>query len=156
MKLYEIDEAIMNCVDPETGEVDEELLNALHMERDKKINNCAAWVIDLQGDAEKISAEIERLEKLKAQAEKEAESLKSFLKYALSEQNFKGDLYRVTFRRTKAVKDMTDEEVEKLPDEFKVVKTTVKPDKKKLKAAIDEGWQIRGVEIIERVSVTVK
>ena len=156
MTIREIDEAILNCVDPETGEVDAEQIAALQMEREAKIDNVAAWVLDLNGDAEKIKAEIERLEKLKKSVENKAESLKAFLAFALAEQNYKGDVYRVSFRRTKSVKDMTEDEVKKLPDEFKIVKTTVKPDKKKLKAAIDEGWQISGVAIEERVSVTVK
>ena len=72
MKLYEIDEAIMNCVDPETGEIDEEKLEALQLERNKKIDNVAAWVLDLQGDVDKIKNEIDRLNKLKEQAEKKA------------------------------------------------------------------------------------
>jgi hypothetical protein len=36
MKLYEIDNAIMDCVDMETGEIiDVERLSALQMERDQ-------------------------------------------------------------------------------------------------------------------------
>ena len=156
MTIYEIDKAIMDCIDPETGEVDEQQLVELQMERDRKIDSVAAWVLDLTGDAEKIKAEIDRLEKLKRSVENKTDSLKKYLVFALAEQNYKGDVYRVNFRRTKSVKDMSEEEAKKLPVEFQIVKTTVKPDKKKLKAAIDEGWQISGVEIEERVSVTVK
>lgn len=156
MKIHEIDEAIQNCIDPETGEVDVEQITALQMERNQKIDNIAAWVLDLNGDAEKIKAEIDRLEKMKKSVENKTESLKSFLAFALAEQNYKGDLYRVNFRRTKFVRDMTEDEAKKLPDEFKIVKTTVKPDKRKLKEAVDNGWVISGVAVDERVSVTVK
>lgn len=156
MKLYEIDDAIQNCFDPETGEVDEEQLIALQMERNKKIDSVAAWVLDLTGDARKINDEIERLEKLKTSIENKTKSLKKFLAFALSEQNYNGDMYSVNFRRTKSIKDMSEEDAKKLPVEFQIVKTTVKPDKNKLKAAIGEGWKISGVEVEERVSVTVK
>ena len=38
MKLYEIDNAILDCIDLETGEViDTERLDALNMERSKRI-----------------------------------------------------------------------------------------------------------------------
>lgn len=156
MTLREIDQAILACVDPETGEVDAEQIGALQMERDRKIDNVAAWILDLAGDGEKIKAEIERLKKLEEAVDRKSESLKKFLTYALAGQNYKGDVYRVNFRRTKAVKDMSEEDAKKLPAEYQIVKTTVKPDKKKLKAAIDEGWYVAGVEIEERVSVTVK
>lgn len=49
MTLYEINEAIMACVDVETGEIiDLDRLNALEMERDRKISNVACWIKDLK------------------------------------------------------------------------------------------------------------
>ena len=64
MNLFEIDEAIEKAfalaVDPETGEVDEErmvLLEALHMERDKKIENIACLIKNLKADAAALKAE---------------------------------------------------------------------------------------------------
>ena len=48
MKLYEIDEQILNCIDAETGEIiDADMLNALQMERDAKIEGVALWIKDL-------------------------------------------------------------------------------------------------------------
>ena len=58
MKLYEIDQAIMDCIDMETGEiVNEELLNDLQMERDAKIENVALWIKELKAEAEALKAE---------------------------------------------------------------------------------------------------
>ena len=43
--LYEIESAIYDCVDSETGEViDEEKLNALMMERSAKLESVALWI----------------------------------------------------------------------------------------------------------------
>lgn len=40
MTLFEIDGAIMNCVDSETGEIiNEEMLDALNMARNEKVEN---------------------------------------------------------------------------------------------------------------------
>ena len=52
MNLYEIDAAITACIDPETGEVlDEEALNALHMERSAKVESVALWIKNLNAEA---------------------------------------------------------------------------------------------------------
>ena len=57
MKLYEIENAILECIDTETGEViDIERLNELQMERETKIENVACWIKDLKAEAEAIKA----------------------------------------------------------------------------------------------------
>lgn len=69
--LYEIDAAIMDCVDTETGEIiDEEQLNALLMERSAKLEGVALWIKNLDSDAAAIRAEREALEKRQKAAEK--------------------------------------------------------------------------------------
>ena len=58
MKLYEIDNAILDCIDLETGEViDTERLDALNMERDAKIENVVLWIKDLMAEANAIKVE---------------------------------------------------------------------------------------------------
>ena len=58
MKLYEIDNAILDCIDLETGEViDTERLDALNMERDAKVENVACWIKDLMAEANAIKVE---------------------------------------------------------------------------------------------------
>lgn len=58
MNLYEIDlaieEAFTQAVDPETGEVNDEYmaqLDALEMERDRKVENIACFIKNLKADA---------------------------------------------------------------------------------------------------------
>ena len=50
MTLYEIDDAILSCIDMETGEIiDEEKLTALTMERDAKISGVENYSKNLIG-----------------------------------------------------------------------------------------------------------
>lgn len=50
--LYEIDRAIMNCCNQETGEmIDKEALDALMMQRTEKLESVALWIKNLQSDA---------------------------------------------------------------------------------------------------------
>ena len=47
MKLYEIDNAILECIDMETGEIiDIDKLNELELERESKIEGVAGWIKD--------------------------------------------------------------------------------------------------------------
>lgn len=76
--LYEIESAIMDCVDAETGEIiNEEQLNALLMERNAKLEGVALWIKNLESDAAAIRAEREALEKRQKVAENKAASLRT-------------------------------------------------------------------------------
>lgn len=58
MNLYEIDQAILACIDPETGElIDEAALVSLQMERADKIRNVALWVKNLNASVVALKAE---------------------------------------------------------------------------------------------------
>ena len=58
--LYEINNAIMQCFDLETGELtDAESFDRLQMERDLKIENIALWYKNLVSDAAAYKAEKE-------------------------------------------------------------------------------------------------
>ena len=60
--LYDIDAAILACVDQETGEIfDPAQLDALQMERAQKLEGVALWVKDLKAEAEAVKAEADKL-----------------------------------------------------------------------------------------------
>ena len=49
--LYEIDTEILNCIDLDTGEIlDVERLNALQVEKSKKIENVALYIKELKAE----------------------------------------------------------------------------------------------------------
>lgn len=76
MKLYEIDEAILSCIDEETGEViDEERLTELALEREKKIENVALWYKNLMAEKEAYKKEKEYFTQKEKQAEKKRKAL---------------------------------------------------------------------------------
>ena len=57
MTIYEINAAMLECIDPETGEVDAEQLEALNMLREQKIENAALWLKNLKSDVAELKAE---------------------------------------------------------------------------------------------------
>ena len=60
--LYEIDQEILDCVDLETGEIlDSAKLDALQMERERKLEGVALWVKDLNYEAQMVKEEADKL-----------------------------------------------------------------------------------------------
>ena len=88
--LYDIDAAILACVDQETGEIfDPEQLDALQMERAQKLEGVALWVKDLKAEAEAVKAEADKLTARKKAIDNKVEGLKTWLLYALGGEKLK-------------------------------------------------------------------
>ena len=158
MKLYEIDNAILDCIDLETGEViDTERLDALNMERDAKIENVACWIKDLKAEAEAIKVEKMALAERQKVAENKVESLKNWLAYALGGQKFITAKCAVSFRNTESV-EVTDEGLEALMKEHDELLTykAPEPNKKAIKDAIKDGLSVAGVQLVQNVSTIIK
>lgn len=153
MRLYEIDEAILSCIDTETGEIlDADKLNALQIEREEKVENVALWIKNLKSDAEALKAEKQAFADRQKAAENKAESLKKWLTEALAGEKFKTTRVAVSFRKTKSVQV---EDIWKLDDSFvKYAEPT--PDKAAIKKAIEAGQEVAGATLVENVSISVK
>lgn len=160
MKLYEIDNAILECIDLETGEIiDTDMLEALQMERDAKIENVACWIKDLKAEAEAIKAEKLALAERQKVAENKVESLKKWLAYALQGKKFSTAKCSISFRNTESV-EITPEGLTNLmrggKDELLTYKDP-EPNKAAIKQAIkNDGLNIQGVQLIQNTSTIIK
>ena len=155
MTIYDIEQEIMDCIDQETGEViDIDRLNALEMERDKKISNVACWIKDLKAEAEAIKAEKQVLDKRQKAAENKAESLKEWLQSILQGEKFKDSRCAISYRRSERVNFSDSFNFDSLPDSMK--KVTVEPRKTEIKEFLKAGGEIEGVRIEENTSMTIK
>ena len=153
MKLYEIDQAIMDCIDMETGEiVNEELLNDLQMERDAKIENVALWIKELKAEAEALKAEKLAFAERQKVTENKMESLKKWLAYALNGEKFKTVRASVTFRTLDKV-EIAD--IYKLDENYLRYKEP-EADKDAIKKAIKAGQEVAGATLVPSTSVIIK
>ena len=151
--LYQIDQAIMDLVDSETGEIiDIEALDSLQMERDAKIEGIALWIKDLKAEAEALKAEKIAFAERQKVAENKVESLKNYLAYALKGQAFKSTKAVVSFRKTQQV-DVPD--IYALDENFLRYKEP-EADKTAIKEAIKAGQTVKGATLIENTSVIIK
>lgn len=154
MTLYEIDQAILNTVDPETGEIlDIEALNALQMARTDKLESVALWIKNLQADAQAFKAEKEAFAEREKKALAKVDSLKKWLASACDGQKFNTWRCAVTFRKSERV-EILDET--KIPQDYLTCKTTIAPDKAAIKEALKDGEIIEGCSLVTVMNPTIK
>lgn len=155
MTIYDIEQEIMDCIDQETGEViDIDRLNALEMEKDRKISNVACWIKDLKAEAEAIKAEKQALDKRQKAAENKAESLKGWLQSILQGEKFKDSRCAISYRRSERVDFADNFNFDTLPDSMK--KVTIEPRKTEIKDYLKTGATIEGVELVESSNIQIR
>lgn len=158
MNLYEIENEIMSCVDVETGEIiDIEKLQNLEMERDKKIENIALWVKNLEADAKAYKEEKDNFAQKQKSAENKAKSLKEYLSRFLDGTAYKSTKVNVSFRTSKAVDVFDISALMTMDDCDNYLKyKEPEPDKTAIKNAIASGVKVPGCQIVENQNIQIK
>ena len=153
MKLYEIDSAILDCLDLETGEIfDVDRFEELELERTAKIENICLWIKNLKAEAEALKAEKDAFAARQKSAENKMESLKRYITGYLEGTSFESSKVKVSFRKSETVEIM---EGAIIPDEYLRFKEP-EVNKTDLKKALKAGVQIAGVSIIENQNIQIK
>ena len=153
MNLYDIDNAILSCVDMETGEIiDAEKLDELKMEKERKIRNIACWVKELKAEAEALKKQKEAFAAREKAARHKAEGLMSYLGAYLDGKPVKDTEYQISFTPSQAT-EITDEEV--IPPAYRIPQPD-KLDKAGILTALKGGTVIPGAQLIERKNIQIK
>lgn len=155
MNLYEIDEAILDCIDLENGDVlDIEKLDALEMERNSKISNLACWVKDLKSEAAAIKAEKEILEGRMKAKNNLADRLSNYLEKYLNGAKFEDSRCAISYRKSTSTEIAEGLDLNTLPDDYK--KITIAADKTAIKKALQSGIKIDGCSLVEKSNMQIK
>lgn len=154
MKLYEIDEALAECFDPETGEiVDIDSYENLQGERDKKIEGIACIIKNRQALIDALKAEKKRMDDRISTLETQNDNTKAFLDSVLQGHRFETEKAVCSYRKSTRV-DITD--ISKIPDEYLNVKTEIAPMKTAIKQALKEDKDVPGCALIETNNLSIK
>ena len=160
MKLYEIDQKIMELVDKETGELlDYEAFEQLQMERDGKIENMACWYKELDALAEAIRTEELTLAERRRVIENKADRLKNYLGRILNGEKFQSAKCAIGFRKSTSVSVDDYDAVLAWAVENDVHCLRHKEpelDKAEISKRLKAGDAIPGVSLAEKTSVSVK
>lgn len=152
--LYEIDQAILECLDSETGEIiDPERLDNLFMERNQKIENVALWIKNLESDALAFKAEKDAFAYREKVASAKAERLKVWLAQALEGEKFSTSKCAVSFRRSTKLEVL---DADCIPKELMVETVSVKPDANAIKALLKEGLEVSGCRLVENLNTQIR
>lgn len=161
LSIYQIDEAIMSLIDPETGEIEDwDAFDQLQMEREKKIENVACWYKNLMAESAAIRNEELNLAKRRQSNEKKAERLKKYLEDALGGQKFQTGRCAVTFRKTNKV-ELSEPALAiawAQTNGYSDIVTYKAPEisKSGLAVLLKEGYEIPGAEMVCSMSMGVR
>ena len=162
MTLFEIDQAIANCVkldgredyvDVSTGEViDIRALDTLKMERNTKISNIDCWIKNLEAEEKALGEQ----EKIFANREKAAhnkkEQLKSYLAASLAGEKWKNNEVQITWKKSYPV-EITD--IKKLSSHYLKWKEP-EPNKILIGKDLKAGIKLDGAMIVEKNNINVR
>ena len=125
MNLFEIEDAIANCVklegrddyiDVSTGEIiDTAALEQLEMDRDKKIRNIACWIRNLEADEKALTDQIKTFTARKNAVKNKRESLKKYLANFLNGAKWQNSEVAISWRKSESVEVSN---VKELPEEY--------------------------------------
>ncbi len=151
--LYEINQAILDCVDAETGEIiSPEKLDKLTMEFNEKVDGIAQWIKNLESFADALEIEKDSFAERERAARNKAEVLKQYLIGALDGKPYNSTAASISFRRSTAVYVSDNAQ---LPDDYIRVKTTKEPNKTMIAKALKSGEEIPGCILVENQSIKI-
>ena len=157
MNLYEIEQEILNVFDVETGEIlDEEKLASLQMAQEKKIENIALFIKNLESDAEQIKIEKNALAEREKRAKNKAESLRKYLSNFLAGNKFESPRVAISFRTSTSV-EADVEALMKVENGNEYLKYSLPTaDKVAIKKALQEGIELDGCRLVTNQNMQIK
>ena len=157
MNLYEINEAILNCVDEDGEIIDFEALQNLSMERSTKIENIACYIKNLKAEGEALKNEIKSLSDRAKRAENKAEGLKKYLDTALNGETFTSSKAEISYCKSKSVElENGFEDWAKFNEPYLIIPQEPKPDKKAIKEWLESGGECKYAAIVEKQNIQIK
>lgn len=161
MNIYEIDQAILDCIDTETGEiVDMEALEQLQMDRVQKAENVACWRKNLMAMISSIKAEEDALKKRREALQRKVDGLDGYLAAHFSGEKIETAKVVINWRKSTGVEVLDKQEaIDYLmhiahDDLLKYKEPDI--DKKAAKALLESGVTIPGLTLAERMNLQIK
>lgn len=154
MKLYEINSAIADLIDFETGEIlDVDALESLQMERQEKLTNIALLYKQMTADTKTLKELEKDYSERRKRAEKTAQWCKDTLSRELAGEKMKDEKQRFSISWRKSEKlNIVD------PDAISAEWVTYEPkyNVAGMKDAVKSGAIINGVELVESQNIQIK
>ena len=158
--LFEITQEVQELASLlEEGELTPELEQQLAITRDEldaKAENYVKVIRQVEGDISVIDAEIKRLQGIKEAKVKVVNRMKESLSTAMTAfmvDKIETSLMKLFFRKSESVEILDDSLV---PDQYKLSRVVVNPDKILIKKLIKSGESVPGAEVVEKFNLQIK
>lgn len=152
MTLYEIDSAIIGCMDEETGEIIEGAMEELELDNIQKAENIALSIKNDTAMAKALKEEIDKLTQRLRTCNNGIDSKKKYLPYLLGDKKLKTARVSVSYRNSESV---TIDDLGSLTEEYIRIPEP-QADKTAIKKAIKSGKEVAGAHIETSKSVIVR
>ena len=159
--IYEINQAILDCIDPETGEIlDMEALEQLQMDRVQKAENVVCWRKNLMALIGDIKEEEDALKKRREVLQRKVDSLDNYLSMHFNGEKIETARAVINWRKSTSVEITNEQEaIDYLmhiahEEVLKYKAPTI--DKKAVKAILEAGEVIPGITLTDRMNLQIK
>lgn len=154
----QIEEILMfeDMVDPETGEVREDLmekLDQLEIDRDEKLENIGIVMKELNAEIIAIKSEIDALKKRMTSKANRLDRISKYVSHTLGGKKFESPKVAFSFKRSEKV-DIVNEDL--VPEEYCDYRTEKKVIKTDIKKALKDGKEVPGCILVENMNLQVK
>ena len=162
MKLYEIDQALLDLTDPETGEIlDISAFQALQMERERKLEGMGCWIKDMDAEIDALKREEDALRMRRQKTMNRRRQVWTYLQQMLNGEKLKTARVAISYKRTPPTVKINDEAT-LIEWARSRVRTDLlrfsepELDKAGIKAAIEKGEEIPGAEIVQETRMIIR
>ena len=157
MTIYEIDQALLSLIDPDTGEIgDYGMFCELQMAKESKIENLALLIKNSRAEADAIKAEKDNLADREKSLRNKIERLRNYLSEILQGEKFSSPKVAISYRKSTAVEIADEAEfISRGPKEY-LIPQPPKIDKKAISESLKAGKEIPGASLVERNNIQIK
>ena len=153
LSLYQINQAILDCIDEETGEIlDTQLLDKLQLDRRVKIENIALFIKNLRAEIKAITEEKNMLTARQNRRKKTEKRLTEYLLDHLNGQKFHSARVDISYRKSDTL-NITPTAA--IPIEY-LIPQEPQVDGKALEKAVKAGAVFDGVELVIKLNLQIK
>jgi len=152
------EQGIEEAVNEETGEVVplKDYIDKLECSKNEKINNVTLFVKNREAMIEAIKNQVKKLEERIKRETKRIADAENYIRMATEENNYEDreGRFAITFKKNPPSVQIQKGAV--VPADYMRTKTTTEPDKKKLKAALQDGKKFDGISLVQAINMIIK
>jgi hypothetical protein len=154
-----MENALLECIDPDTGEImDLARLEQLELDLQDKVKNIGLYIINMRAEIKAYKEQEDNFKAKRQRLEKKVESLSKYLENNIGGKQFKFTEFEINHRKSTSVEitNVVDFELFAMEHPEYAKASKIEPDKACIKLAIANGIEIPGAELVTKNNMQIK